>query len=134
VITTLPERCWLLHRSDGEPYDVGDGEPHFDTEADAAERARELAESWPDMWAGLTPVRITAPCVTAKCNGCGRAVDSDEFSPVHSPDADMARSEAREFDYFVDGQGNAWCDDCKIIKPHSHVPDPHDEPPGEATP
>ncbi|MER7280514.1 hypothetical protein ABT369_39355 [Dactylosporangium sp. NPDC000244] len=127
MITTLPHRCWELRWPDGSVFDGGnDGAPHFTTEADAAAEASDRAETWPDMYppGALTSAQVDTPCFTAACNECGRTTDSDSFNVMHYARFEDAAFEAREFDFHIDVQGNAWCDDCKVIKPHGFTPDP----------
>lgn len=127
MITTLPQPCWELRCPDGSVFDGGnDGAPHFDTEDDAAQEADERASAWPEVYTvgELTPRRLAAPCYTVACNECKRSTESDSFLLMHYPGVAEAVAEAREFDFFVDGQGNAWCDDCKVLTPHDHVADP----------
>lgn len=118
MITTLPERCWILEFPNSDAWE----EPHYDSEAEvrAVIAGRAEDDDPPDYYRAR---RLDRPCVIAACDGCRRTVgDDDGFDCVHFPDADMAAQWAREAN-FVLADGDGWCGDCRT-KQHGHVPVP----------
>lgn len=72
-IETSASPCWILRDEAGIPVEhwVG-GDEHFRTEAQALDRAEELADclgegNLPHTW---TPERLAKPCVLVSCDKC----------------------------------------------------------------
>ncbi len=125
-LTAFEAPCWRLVTSDGTNYDAGsDGVPHFDTEADARQEAKERADGALGIQIpGLTPRSYPTPCVTVKCDGCGSEPESDDFSHLHYPSAEDASTKLDDFTIIA---GQVWCGDCRRA-PHVFVADPRGGP------
>lgn len=77
AIITNADPCWTLVRPDGS--NVSDFEPHFDTEAQAAEAAkRYLTDGEPTP----KPDRLAGPCSIATA-ACGYVYDEDGEGQEH---------------------------------------------------
>jgi len=112
AIVELPARCWFVATPAGEPLDpMGEGYPHYTTEAEVREAVTNLSEAYEGLNAG----QHDRACIEVTCDaGCpeARFEDNDTFGIVHFPDMDTALSMLRA-DSWVIGFNNAvWHGDC----------------------
>jgi hypothetical protein len=97
--------CWVLRRPDGgDLTDGGDGIPHYDTSALAAE---VIQPEWgPDA---ATPAQLASGCWVVTCAGCSADLDSDMFAREHFADEKIARWQAEQYDWVEGPDGELYC-------------------------
>lgn len=104
--TAQQDRCWELIDRDGNPWEYGEGIPHFATHADAAD-----ATTHPDISGGpWTPEQIDFDCVLIVCHECSYVLDEDGEGIEHVPASD-AEAHARDYDWTV-VRGAFFCPEC----------------------
>jgi hypothetical protein len=109
MIKTRAEPCWHLADQYDQPFDSGEGKPHFDSEA----KARESARFWMDQGHGdLVPKLYDRPCVVVECSGCGGPLDDGVWASVHFDSEAEARDGASWFDWETELGPNVWCPAC----------------------
>jgi len=114
MLTTHPDPCWHLVDAKGREFDPhGDGTPHYTTRVEAdAEASRRGDDS-------LTARQFAQPCVTVACSDddCDAEPEDDVWGTIHFPDEETARDLADVYDFTIDPDGKAWCDDHKARDP-----------------
>lgn len=119
MTTTIPAgiaaqdfNCWqLVHPSTGHPLSDGDCEEHFDTEAKAEQRLRQLLADGDDI-ADYDPQELTSPCWIATA-ACGYRLDEEGSAVMHHDTAEEATKTALDCGFLVSPSGALACStDC----------------------
>lgn len=108
-MSTTTTRCWgFVHTNGptkGDPYEYGEGAPHFPS-AEAAIEWRDQIKQHPAVDLVQLP-----ECHTVTCDGCGDPVDG-EFGTIHHPTPGDAASEARDGGWTQSPDGSWRCPTC----------------------
>lgn len=126
AIRQVTPNCWTLVDADGQPVDVDENIPHYNSEDDA----RKAIERWnPHTYQPrqMTPVEEDGPCFIIAAR-CGYILDQEGEGIQHAPTVDDLFQMAVDIGWkaMPDGTmlcGPEACDDCKDTLPPAGEPD-----------